>query len=52
MYFSMHVVSKKDRKNKNAIKTSEYIEFAQLYPKKNDLSKNELINKYNKLVEE
>jgi len=50
MIFSKHIVSKKDRENKQLTKSPEFIEFASLYPKKADLSSDKLIEKYNWLV--
>jgi len=50
MFFSKTVTSKKDRENKQLTKSSEFIEFASIYPKKSDLSSDRLIEKYNWLV--
>lgn len=49
LIFTKKVVSKQDREEKQATKTPEFIEFISIYPKKNWLSDNKLIEKYSKL---
>lgn len=49
LIFTKKVVSKQDREEKQATKTPQFIEFISIYPKKNWLSDNKLIEKYSKL---
>ncbi len=50
LIFCKKVVSKQDKEKKQETKSPEFIEFAKLYPKKTDLSSDNLIQKYNKLA--
>jgi hypothetical protein len=54
MYLSKHITTKTEREVKEATKSKEFIEFANLYKtiKNNGLSDDKLITKYNKLVPE
>jgi hypothetical protein len=54
MYFKKHIINRKTKSEKEIIKTKERKEFYEIYKtiKNSGLSNNNLIIKYNKLVEE
>ena len=52
MWFEKKETKKRTKKEIQATKSKEYLEFESKYPRKVDMSKPELVNKYNKLVEQ